>query len=82
MHSGRLWNGQNYSSEYQILNNSEPTVLTRRIVECELSFVSTADMLSGISRPRPRRTKPVFYIEGQLRTDSLYKVPSNVASEC
>ena len=41
-----------------------------------INFAATAQMLSGISRPRPRRTKPVFYIEGQLRTD---KVPSNVA---
>lgn len=44
------------------------SVPTRRIVECELSFVAAAQMLSGISRPRPRRTKPVFYIEGQQRT--------------
>ena len=43
---------------------------TRRIVESELSFVAAAQMLSGISRPRPRRTKPVFYIEGQLRRNT------------
>ena len=50
---------------------------TRRIVESELSFVAAAQMLSGISRPRPRRTKPTLNVSSV----EIHRVPSNVATE-